>query len=119
MTPIRMLEVAKALISSPEKWTQGVSARDARGRHVDYGSQQARCWCVLGAMMKIDVGLDNFFGRQGAIWLLEKTMKSIWPSYSGLGSWNDAPERTHADVMRLFTAAAVFAQQVPWALRFV
>jgi hypothetical protein len=39
-------------ISDPERWTQGVFARDAAGREVGSLEDDAVCFCALGAMTK-------------------------------------------------------------------
>lgn len=41
---------AKALISSPQNWTQGSLARDDVGRIVSTRHKDASRWCALGAI---------------------------------------------------------------------
>lgn len=40
------------VLSDNTKWTQGVSARDARGEMTRPASDQAVCWCLWGAFVK-------------------------------------------------------------------
>lgn len=44
------LKAAKALIDSPEKWTQGEYWRDAEGNSVDR-PVDAACMCSMGALL--------------------------------------------------------------------
>ena len=85
------LRAARALIDQPEKWTQNKLARQVNGGMV------ARC--VDGAILS--VCLD---GEQ------QETREYLGDSINGKGrlqlsEWNDAPERTHADVMLAFDRA--------------
>jgi hypothetical protein len=38
------------LLDTPDKWTQGVYAKDSYGSEVDFNSEAAVCWCLQGAI---------------------------------------------------------------------
>ncbi len=50
---VETLKAARELISVPERWTQGESARGKTGRKVDFRGPYAVCWCSSGAVYKI------------------------------------------------------------------
>ena len=47
-----ILEKAKALIADEKKRTTGAFARDEKGEWVNWKSDNATCWCSLGAVLK-------------------------------------------------------------------
>ena len=47
------LIAGKALINTPEKWTQRASARDADDREVDIDDPSACKFCSMGALTKV------------------------------------------------------------------
>ncbi len=42
----------KELLSSPDKWTKKMLARNEQGKEVAVMSSDAACWCLLGALCK-------------------------------------------------------------------
>lgn len=86
------------LLSDPARWTKGYYARDARGNLQGVHSPAACSWCLLGAAMKCyptdhDLAVAKLKGMMG---------------YGiPLHSWNDAPGRTHAEVLELVRKAGV------------
>lgn len=53
MNLLETLRYGRALISSPERWTQHESARDAKGNYVFPVQDNAVCWCSTGVLDKI------------------------------------------------------------------
>lgn len=58
----------KELLDSETKWTKGSMAKDKEGNAVPYGSQEATCYCLLGAAHlcysvspEVDVGDSKFY----------------------------------------------------------
>lgn len=47
------LRAAKALIDTPEKWTQRVYARDSMGFTCESENSAAVCFCSLGALFRV------------------------------------------------------------------
>lgn len=68
-----------------DRWTQFSSARDEDGLSVKPGDKDAACWCFSGALDLCGVG---------------GLPKRIWKGGSYV-EWNDAPDRTFADVRKL------------------
>jgi hypothetical protein len=85
------------LLATPDKWTQGVGARDARGREVSPSSKKAKCWCIYGAINKC-YGNDGFS-------LMALRIERLIPTY--VSTWNDNPKRTHAEVIEVLKKADV------------
>lgn len=77
------------ILTDESKWTQGRDARDANGNEILPLADEAVCWCLGGALVK--AGIFQLIGN-----LLFKPLngQSIW-------LWNDAPERTFAEVRAL------------------
>lgn len=84
----------KELFSGPEKWTKGHNAREADGTETFTHDQSARCWCLWGALIKCYHGLSEETSRIS--YLLQATIPG-----GKVSQWNDAPERTFAEVKAL------------------
>lgn len=97
-----MLRRAKARIDTPEKWLQG-SAFD--GSHL-VGSTR---FCMVGALCaaeQLDTEqLATFRIDEEALMCLRRATRGV-----SLGVWNDAPERSHAEVMEAFDKAIALAE---------
>ena len=88
-----LLQKARALLASPEAWTQGVFARLADG-HSAYALDPAACaWCISGAIIKAH---GSFPGPFEALYRMRKVIQA---SPDSLVDWNDAAGRTHAEVL--------------------
>lgn len=85
------LRAAKALIDTPEKW----SCRDGAW----YRPEETGKRCVVIAL----TDADSF----NAIPLFKRANGFV----ADVAKWNDAPERTHADVMQAFDRAIALAEQ--------
>lgn len=98
MTPnkeevIKMFEEARRLLSDPERWTKGASARDRNGIPIGSLNHNATCWCSFGAIDKVvnyNVLLQGY-----DIWLT----KYLGKSYI---QYNDLSSTTHEDIMKMF-----------------
>lgn len=93
------LREARALIE--RGWTQEEFARSKTGRTVKTNSPQAVCWCAYGALIQVDGESDAY------PWLC----KAIDPEGDMVTRWNDAPERTQAEVLEAFDKAIDLAEQ--------
>lgn len=84
------------LLSSPDRWTQGVYARTAEGEECRINDEKAVCWCIYGAINKCySVPGD----REKAY---ERVRLALPEGEGGLVSiFNDAPERTYEEVYTL------------------
>lgn len=94
MTALEILRRARASISLPEKWTQGVEARNARGVEVNAESRSAVCWCAVGALRAANGGEFHVDAYDA---LVDAT-GCEFPS-----QFND--KRTHAEVLVAFDRA--------------
>ncbi len=55
MTNLETLKAARKLITPKKNWTRGSIARNgATGRPVKVGSSLATCWCMEGAIRKVN-----------------------------------------------------------------
>lgn len=59
MKPSEVLIAAKALIDTPEKWTQGKYAIDAQGIDCNPTSSMAVCRCSQGALLAVFEGYSR------------------------------------------------------------
>lgn len=90
MTVLETLRAARALIDTPEKWGQKVDGE----------------WtgtCVSNALLNADKtgDMEPWFALNRVLGL---------PAVSYLFRWNDAPGRTHAQVMALFDTAISYEE---------
>jgi hypothetical protein len=92
------LIAAKALIDTPEKW--------CKGSYHNSGAHDAHC--VIGAARAI---APYYAGNRQQL-LLEAIAGSLPPRRRAkyLWQWNDAPSRSHSEVMALFDRAIAAAE---------
>jgi hypothetical protein len=99
------LRDARALVA--RGWTQGAFGRDVLGKATSSVSCNAICWCASGALIKV-AGSEYAYDR-----LLEYFQKagSFDPRRDHIAYWNDAPERTQAQVLAAFDKAIELAER--------
>ena len=117
---LRVLTTAGELVAAPEHWTQGTSARSADGRYTTPTDSGAACWCASGALLKAitdaNVAAYRYAAtREEAEYRLRFAILERWPAFSHMGAttvglsmiagWNDATDRTHAEVVATFGRA--------------
>ena len=102
-TVTEILIEARELISDPERWTQGVYARDAQGIFTDWDSPEAVSWCVTGAIAKVVRSVQESKGDYNALVMsaLDKLRCAI--GHDGVTAFNDA--HNHAEVLAAFDKA--------------
>lgn len=83
----------RELLAKPEAWTTVELARDANGEYADLYSQEAKCWCLIGASFRC-------YGEVGVGEVFERIKLEIG---GNIPSWNDQKGRTHAEVLALVT----------------
>lgn len=101
---VEILKAAQELISIPERWTKGGSARDNLGRVVYAASPAACCWCAFGAVSRM--------GCPELDWYLVAAA-GLDPDATGIAGFNDDPATTHADILALFDRAIELAAEEP------
>ncbi len=84
----KILIKARTLIDSPEKWIQG-----------NFCNTEETCFCLVGALNFAYPG-SNISGAR----MLIKDAAGLGISGS-IPNWNDAPGRTHAEVMEVLDKA--------------
>lgn len=95
---IDILEAAKALIKNPINW--------GKGDYVYRGDDTTK-YCAIGAVMTVESDLaDN------ALFVSERFLRDALPEDADrrLVRYNDAPERTHEEIMSLFDRAIELAK---------
>ena len=117
MNTVEVLKAAKALIDMPEKWTQGHPARDAWGWKVRIDSRDATQFCMNGARLRAlnavaypaRCGVDDQVRQHRRLDdATQRLLREACGEY--VPSWNDAPERTHTEVMEAFDRAIELAE---------
>lgn len=99
MTQPRYSTVAE-LLESPERWCQGMNAQNAAGQYALVRSHDACRWCLRGAVALI------YGDEMNVAWAKLKEAIGVAPGDS-LIPWNDAPERTHAEVLAAVRKAGI------------
>ena len=103
MTPADILRAAKARIATPERWTRGRMARDEDGNGVQSVSEHACAWCSIGA-----VEAETGASTSALVRALRALNRAI--DNKPIDDWNDAPGRTHAEVLAAFDRAIAIAE---------
>lgn len=103
MKASEILRAAKARISTPDRWTQGASARNAFGLHVTPFSEHATCYCGYGAIWSIKN--HGVLRHESSETYLSLSVGRHFPYY------NDEPGRTHEEVMAAFDKAIQLAEE--------
>lgn len=97
MNTHELLIAARKKIERPECWTKGQLARDMYGEQVPMSDVAACCWCGYGAIWSE--------AREWSRALPEAEEALDMACGSHFPTWQDAPERTHAEVMKVFDIA--------------
>lgn len=103
MTALELLTETRALLSKPEAWTKGESWRTVDGEPTNL-RERAACFCVYGALDFVHPGTSS--ARANATSLLEDAVGTLYAH-----EWNDAPERTHSEVLEALDKAIELAKE--------
>ena len=117
MTIVEVLKAARALIDTPEKWTKWDNAQRSDGASVAIADSQAYKFCASAAIVRVwavgcaEAQEDNLLRRKTNLDAVDALRKVVWGERDyPIAQWNDAPERTHAEVMEAFDKAIAEAQ---------
>lgn len=99
MTPKEILIAARAKIEAPERWTQGKFARAKNGACIGPQTAGAVRWCSIGAIISV-----------GDLPSYDLLLAAIGGEWNTVAEWNDAPNRTHAEVLAAFDRAIATAE---------
>ena len=130
MTVLEMLKRARALIAKPGTWCQGSSARAKDGLPVDEASEAAVRFCVFAAFARVyneayralgyGPGYQTRYRALGDAYVRAKNtfMAMARKRFAaserlGIATFNDHPDRTHADVLATFDDAIQEAKVAP------
>lgn len=102
MTPLEILIAAREWLTQPDRWTKGASWKNAIGGHCK-NRKEVYCTCVYGAISLMTEELELI---ENATHFLEKAVETEFAN-----EWNDAPERTHAEVLVAFDRAIELAKE--------
>jgi len=102
----KVVQGMRELLATPEKWTQGVEARDAEGRSVSplMRTHNATCFCLEGAYVRV---LNDVYNSadpvvRSAMVISDHLVtfnKFLPEGFVALSFFNDAPTTTHADIL--------------------
>lgn len=98
-TALEILTEARALIATPERWTQGSDAKDAEGDPSFADDGNAVCWCAVGAINKVVATPGE---QDGAA---SRLAAHLGMAFSNVPEFNDHRFTDHADVLSLFDRA--------------
>ena len=95
------LLAVRELLSVPERWNKGFGARNSKGEAVSSLSPTACAWCLKGACAQV-TGIEysvvgDRFDR------LIVSIRMVCGYF--VSDFNDAPGRTHAEVLALIDKA--------------
>jgi hypothetical protein len=95
-TVLEVLEGALEILRDPKRWTKGTLARDSSGKPTDISGNYAVCFCASGAIIKASFNIGYMKARH--------SLSDVVGNCS-ISWWNDAPERTHAEIIQGFEKA--------------
>ena len=94
---VAVLLRARELIADERQWCKRSFARTWLGVPVPIRSAFVRRYCALGAIMRA--------ARELGFPVKDAERALGWQTICGVADWNDAAERTHAEVIAAFDAA--------------
>lgn len=103
MTTYDGLLAVRALLSAPERWTQGYFACDSTGTAVDFSCDDATRFCVLGAILRVADNAPSFIRSQMRARIAREANSKVH-------YFNDSPLTTHADILRVLDQAIAAEQ---------
>ena len=88
------------LLADPARWTQGHAARKEDGHPVGARDARACRWCLLGAIEFVYIWPDTDDA-------MSRAAREAHAAGGLLSNWNDAPGRTHAEVVDICRRASI------------
>jgi hypothetical protein len=96
------------LLRDPKRWTKGAYARDAYFGSTPARGSAARCFCEMGAAIRMAGDNDaHVYVRP----VLQRALPDHAPSYS-VGEFNDLRTTSHKDILAHLTRAYALAGQI-------
>ena len=91
----QIVERARALVATPQTWTQGEFARNAGGEPVSWRSPEAAQFCLWGALNR--AAYDMTSHRYASVGLADRAAAALRRGVPSLSGVND--RGMHADVL--------------------
>ena len=110
MTIAGLLRDVRALIADPDRWAMGCAARDAQGQAVMPERPEAVRFSAFGAPVRLAPAAHEIRDRAA-----EALNAAVGPE--GWNWWEDAPGRTHAEVLAALDRAIAAADIVAGLVR--
>lgn len=113
---VEILKAARGRLSDPDHWYQGEYACDEDGAYIAANSERACKWCAAGAVLA-ELDRDIAVGEPEVADALEPLVGAISGQppaddmVQEIASFNDDPDRTHAEILALYDRAIELAQQ--------
>lgn len=106
-----MIEDIIATLTHPSAWIKGANARTAQGRTIGSQCTNAVCFCIGGAAIRAGALTPN----DRALYPILQAIRELFPERGGHGIpvFNDHPETTHADVLRVLHRAREIELSAP------
>lgn len=107
-----ILDATADLLARPDGWTQGTIARLPNGWTTgDHNNSDATCFCIVGGLRRAadQCEVRGLLDRVDVLTACRKALAATIGLHgykSTLVDWNDAPERTQAEVVAALRAAA-------------
>jgi hypothetical protein len=96
-TVLEVLEGALEILRDPKRWTKGAFAKDKYGFALNF-FDRAVCFCSIGALIKAS--------DRNCAWYYPPGLDVLSDAVNiPVSAWNDAPERTHAEIIQGFEKA--------------
>ena len=95
------LVAARALIDTPERWAQHSFYRTTKGRRFNHDKDEQEIGSRCASAAIADATAKGY-SLYAAVHLRETFQRHTGQVYLGVPEWNDAPERTHAEIMQGF-----------------
>lgn len=110
LTIARVLDKAADLIEPEGAWTQRGYAKTLSGEECDTTDPEAVCFCMNGAIaaeLGLSGGKAESFMKHNHLNIYDRLRGGEWSPIR----WNDAPERTQAEVVAALREAAAKARE--------
>jgi hypothetical protein len=103
------LKILDAAVLIERGWLQRLYAQDALGRCVNPDEDTAVSFCIIGALSRVNDRPYRDYHEFPGIGAVAAATGNAIPE--GISGWNDAPERTQAEVVAALHRAAELARQ--------
>ena len=121
LTPVQALTAARELLSNKAKWTTRLYAKGMHKESIDPCSEEAVCFCSIGALMRVnnfskdtyERGMGKLLGEDALHDAVVKMLKEEAPDpedeINGVVGFND--HYGHAKVLKMFDLAIELAKK--------